>query len=459
MSIRVPRDRLVFPLDILPIPNETSPPAVAENQPVSNKNRMTDISTFPAFAAQLRDFMRRTSATSVEDRTRTASSHLPTGEGSGEGQRQHRNVSQQPDIRETTELQFNQLALSLFALQFTHNAPYHRFCRTRKTALDAVTHWHDIPAMPAAGFKELELTSLAPEQRLHIFHSSGTTTQSPSRHFHSRESLAIYEASLLPWFHAHFPNARSTDFLMLTPPSDAAPHSSLVHMFETLRRDFGSPQSVFTGEVLPDGAWTLNLPQTIATLRDAVTARRPVLLLGTAFNFVHLLDQLAESNQHFSLPPGSSVLETGGYKSRSRVLPKPDLHTLITKLLGVPASHIICEYGMSELSSQAYDRIAGEDGENEPRRATYLPLLGERANISERIFHFPPWARAQIINPETGRAAADGETGLIRIFDLANVYSVMAVQTEDLGVRRGDGFELLGRAALAETRGCSLRSL
>jgi hypothetical protein len=36
------------------------------------------------------------------------------------------------------------------------------------------------------------------------------------------------------------------------------------------------------------------------------------------------------------------------------------------------------------------------------------------------------------------------------------VFSVMAIQTEDLGIRRGDGFELIGRAALAAPRGCSL---
>jgi hypothetical protein len=54
---------------------------------------------------------------------------------------------------------------------------------------------------------------------------------------------------------------------------------------------------------------------------------------------------------------------------------------------------------------------------------------------------------------------ADGETGLIRVFDLANVFSVMAIQTEDLGVRHGDGFELIGRVALAEARGCSLMTV
>jgi hypothetical protein len=102
--------------------------------------------------------------------------------------------------------------------------------------------------------------------------------------------------------------------------------------------------------------------------------------------------------------------------------------------LGISSENIFGEYGMSELSSQAY---AGADG----------------------LFRFPPWARAQMISPATGREAREGEGGLIRVYDLANVWSVMAVQTEDVGVREGDGFRLLGRAAEAEARGCSLMSV
>jgi hypothetical protein len=150
---------------------------------------------------------------------------------------------------------------------------------------------------------------------------------------------------------------------------------------------------------------------------------------------VHLLDFLAEKNLRFQMPENSRVMETGGYKNRSRSLPKSELHALITERLGVPRENIICEYGMSELSSQAYD--------------------SEIQNL-ERQFHFPPWARVQIISPETNREIRNGETGLIRVFDLANVFSVAAIQTEDLAIRRGDGFELIGRAQLAEPRGCSL---
>jgi hypothetical protein len=131
-------------------------------------------------------------------------------------------------------------------------------------------------------------------------------------------------------------------------------------------------------------------------------------------------------------------METGGYKNRSRVLRKSELHGLITAYLGVPPEKILCEYGMSELSSQAYDLD---------------PLTSSSA---ARCFRFPPWARVQMISPETGREVAEGESGLVKVFDLANVFSVLAIQTEDLAVRRGGGFELIGRAELAEPRGCSL---
>jgi hypothetical protein len=354
-------------------------------------------------------------------------------------------------VGNTDEDKFNHLALELFALQFSHNAPYRKFCDSRKVEPQNVKHWSAIPAMPTSGFKELELTCLSPHHRTRVFHSSGTTEQRPSRHFHNDESLSIYEASLAPWFEAHFlPRtgapasgpalAEQCRWLFLTPSPSHAQHSSLVHMFDCVRHKFGCKHSLFTGVALGDGTWDLDLHATLKALRESIAQNQPVMLCGTAFNFVHLLDHLEESGASLRLPNGSRVMETGGYKGRSRTLPKTELHGLITDLLGVPASHIICEYGMSELSSQAYDRVAG------------------KAPADARVFHFPPWARAQMISPETGCEVREGETGLIRIFDLANVFSVMAIQTEDLGVRRGSGFELLGRAAMSEARGCSLMS-
>ena len=360
--------------------------------------------------------------------------------------------------RNISDKEFSKLALELFALQFQHNSAYRKICEARKLTPQIIEHWTQIPAVPTSAFKELELTSLAPAERTAVFHSSGTTEQKPSRHFHCAESLAVYEASLWPWFEqnvlrsadgssASSPATRGRAVrapMFLTPPPAQAPHSSLVHMFEVVREKMGAAEKTFLGQLDANGPWTLDFDAVLANLgnnRQSAIGNRQ-FIFGTAFSFVHLLDFLAEKNLKFTLPPGSRVLETGGYKNRSRTMPKDELHALITERLGVPRENIICEYGMSELSSQAYAGRAA------------LPRSHGRA--AARPYHFPPWARVQIISPETGREVAEGETGLIRIFDLANVFSVAAIQAEDLGVRRGDGFELLGRAQLAEPRGCSL---
>jgi hypothetical protein len=349
---------------------------------------------------------------------------------------------------------FDALALELFALQFKNNSAYRKICEARRLTPQVVEHWTQIPAVPTAAFKELELTSLAAKERTAVFHSSGTTEQKPSRHFHNAESLAVYEASLWNWFgQSFFANSKfkiqNSKLVFLTPPPDLVPHSSLVHMFETVRQRIGrasvpANRPEFLGKLAADGLWTLDFKATLAALGDnsKLKTQNSKLIFGTAFSFVHLLDFLAENNLRFQLPENSRVMETGGYKNRSRSLPKSELHALITERLGIPRKNIICEYGMSELSSQAYD--------------SEIKNSKLKIQNSERQFRFPPWARAQIISPETNREVCDGETGLIRVFDLANVFSVAAIQTEDLGVRRGKGFELIGRAQLAEPRGCSL---
>ncbi len=125
-----------------------------------------------------------------------------------------------------------------------------------------------------------------------------------------------------------------------------------------------APETVFTAEMDGDGAWAIDFDAALAALRSG---ERPKLILGTAFSFVHFLDYLAEKDLRLKLPIGSRVMETGGYKNRSRTMPKAELHSLITNLLGISRENIICEYGMSELSSQAYD-----------------------AGNPERCFHFPP---------------------------------------------------------------------
>jgi hypothetical protein len=206
-------------------------------------------------------------------------------------------------------------------------------------------------------------------------------------------------------------------------------------MFETIATRFGR-WNEFCARVVDDGGWDLELESILRAQQTMREADLPVIICGTAFSFVHLCDALEGHGINLEFPKRSRVFETGGYKGRSRVVNKSELHALISQRLSVPETHIVSEYGMSELSSQAYDRVAGD--------------------CKERIFRFPTWVRATLISPETGKQVSDGDIGLVRIVDLANVGSVLSIQTEDLARRRGDGFQLVGRATEAEARGCSL---
>jgi len=381
--------------------------------------------------------------------------------------------------RRATDAEFNQLALALFRHQFALNQPYRRYCESLGRSPRNVGHWKQIPAVPTTAFKDAELTTLTSKQRTTVFHSSGTTEHRPSRHFHSASTLMLYEAALWPMFQSRtgiLPvGPLATDrqdkqdacptLIILTSTPAEAPHSSLVHMMETVRRRFGAPRSAFVGATaLEDGRALAAVVQSkIQNLESKV------LLLGTAIAFVRLLDAITTAPRRgrgLQLPSNSRVMETGGYKGRTREVPREELHALISAKLGVPHSAIVSEYGMCELSSQFY--AGGEvwspgfsrhgrplvEMAGEPAEAGTPNLARDAA--SSNVFRGPPWTRAHVVDPETGREAREGERGLIRILDLANRASVLAIQTEDVGIRRNDGFELLGRAPQAEARGCSL---
>jgi hypothetical protein len=192
-------------------------------------------------------------------------------------------------------------------------------------------------------------------------------------------------------------------------------------MVSTVVRDLGTEDSEFFAD--PHGLRTGELNRVLAAT-DV-----PVCLLGTSLAYLHWLDELG--TKRFQLPEGSCLMDTGGFKGADRSVSAQDLRARYAETLGIAPAACVNEYGMTELCSQYYDR-------------------------GDFIKRGPPWLRARIVDPETLDAVAEGQTGIIQHFDLANLDSVCAVQTEDLAYARDDGFVLLGRAPGAAPRGCSI---
>jgi len=329
---------------------------------------------------------------------------------------------------------FDALARDLFAFQFEHCTAYGAFCRGRGRTPETIWDWREIPAVPTGAFKEVALHSFPAEREVKQFRTSGTSTSTPGT-LHL-DTLELYEASLLPTFH-HFvlpdlaPQAR-IPIRVLAPSADEAPTSSLSHMFSVVIREFGSEHSGFdvsAGELRGDGL--------CSALEGRAAEGEPTVLCGTAFAFVHLIDELERRRVQYRLPEGSRLMECGGFKGRSREIPRPELYARLEDALGIPIELMLNQYGMTELASQFYDSVLVQP--DELRRK-----LG------------PPWVRVALVDPNSGEAVPSGDTGQIVIFDLANTGSVFAIQTADLGRAIGDGFEVLGREPGAEARGCSI---
>lgn len=330
---------------------------------------------------------------------------------------------------------FDALALRVFQHQVEENAMYGSFVRHRLGSPAAVERWEDIPPVPARAFKEFPLITGNPGNVRLTFRTSGTTGHG-RRGQHHVQDPELYRASLLPTFQRHLiPEDEPISMASLVPPSALAPHSSLGFMVDEVMRRWGAPGS---GHFAHPDAGVL-VPALHRALEGFAGDGKPVLLMGTAFAFVHWMDAMVAKGWRIELPAGSRIMETGGFKGRSREVSREELYGGLEERLGIPTLRMVNEYGMTELLSQFYEPMLVPDDPGPPRRHVA-----------------PPWLRTQILHPEGLQPVPQGEAGLLCHLDLANLDSVACVLTEDLGVATGDGFQLLGRSPGSEPRGCSL---
>jgi len=330
---------------------------------------------------------------------------------------------------------FEELAVDVFRHQFELNSPYRAYCRARGATPENVTTWMGIPAVPADAFKAASLLCGDVSMAAATFRTSGTTAGRGRRGTHHFLDTSLYSHALIAGFRHHLvPEGDRIQILSLIPSARAVPDSSLSFMLSEVIASFGAEGSGFFVE-----ADRIRLEPLLTELRRSVAADRPVLLAGTSFAFVHLVDFLEETGTRIHLAPGSRAMDTGGFKGRSREVGRSELYRSLEDRLGIPCASLINEYGMTEMSSQFYDGVAGMAGGPEER------------------FHVGPgWVRTIAVDPETLEPLPEGRPGILRHFDLANLDSVVALQTSDLGRVTPRGFVLTGRAGGAEARGCSL---
>jgi hypothetical protein len=343
---------------------------------------------------------------------------------------------------------FEALALDIARFQALHNPAFARLCRHRGARLECL---EEVPAVPADAFRLGRVAAHPRASDVARFLTSGTTGGSGC---HSFRSLDTYAELSVRWGRAALLGTRSGPcvVLALAPPFEPERRSSLGYMMQHYMREHDGRglvapalDSVSHGahsfDPLEPGRWLLQSGSVdVLGLRRGVerAAQRgePVLLLATSFALVWLLDVLGGAE--LPLPAGSVVMLTGGFKGRARSVDGAELGLALCRALHVLPSQLIGEYGMTELSSQLYD--SGFHPESD----------------APSVFVEPPWLRVTPVDPRSLEPVGEGEVGLARFTDLANIDSALNVVTQDRVRRVPGGIVLLGRQSGARLRGCSL---
>jgi len=328
--------------------------------------------------------------------------------------------------------EFDDLALRLFDYQLRYDPRYARYCERLGVTRDAFPgSWEAIPAVPAPAFKEATLATFDVCNAALTFETSGTTDGRPGRHY--LETPALYDAALLAGFdRLMLAGGAALRYFNCVPNPHEAPRSSLGYMMKRVAEERGDGK---TGWYLRDGELLFEAFKD--DLHLTIAQSQPVCLAATAFALVHLLDAMEGEGLRVSLPFGSRIMETGGFKGRSRRVSREELYERTCDRFGVNPEAIVAEYGMTELSSQYYDRVPAD------------AVLAQRRKVA------PPWLRARVVGPDR-KTLPNGEVGSLLHIDLANRSSCIAIQTDDLGIQYDDGLLLIGREIDAEPRGCSL---
>lgn len=327
-----------------------------------------------------------------------------------------------------TEEYFTEWALEVSRLQYDCPEGHYRSHVDMMIRLAGHPHpsrwesWRDIVPLPAYYFKRPGSISIPSDLPERVWTSSGTSGQE------SRTPLvttAYYDTVIEREFKMFTPTVDDDAIVVpVIPDSQDWPYSSLAYMFSSVYKP------TYSGLVQVEPS-TRNFTLNYEDIRWALSTagKRQVVLYGTSYGFVKLFDYLKENNFFFSLSESSFMIDTGGFKGFVKPISRGQMVREAITHLGLGQDQCYNEYGMSEMSSQLWSRGS------EPHT-------------------LPPWMRARVVSPLT---LEDAERGLLVLYDLANVYTAMAIQTEDTATITEDGKVVVhGRVQGSEDKGCSL---
>lgn len=302
---------------------------------------------------------------------------------------------------------------------------------------------YNIPFLPIRCFRDFDLyVPHSHEKLFRSFVSSGSTNAVRARHSFSQSRLNDYE---------HYASLGFKNFLIrhdildpliisLIPQLKEWPDSSLSAMITMFQK-----QGLYI-------EWSN--PENFLTILKSIPYKKNVIIFGTTFHHLQLIHSFDTSEKNMQRKIlfqnlNLSIIDTGGTKGKTQDFSLREIKTILTKFYSSDTSgathknlltkkiNFFSEYGMCELSSQAWSLYRNHNG-------TFV--------ANETLMPFA-------IDLKSFEILSTKKTGFLGFIDSLNYESYPAIITEDVGYiisHKNKTFKLLGRSPDATVKGCSL---
>jgi len=331
---------------------------------------------------------------------------------------------------------FNDYCLRMFVLHYQVNAIFREFCDAKNVKPGDISRWQDIPMVYNDVFKTHLVASFPLEKSVMACLTGGTTSLTQrGRIFRDEDGKRLVfsanrmmtEAYLFP----DFTGGKRCRILILAPSPELAPSMGMAIGMDQTRLAFGTPDSMFLL-----GKSGVDVNALIKALRESEASGVPVALIGATSAYVYFFQACRRKKMSFRLPPGSRICDGGGYRGRFGVVTRDDYYAMVQEIIGIPNSHCVNVLGEAETATNLFDDSLRRCVKGLPSKKRTRPV--------------PPWSRVLAMSIDELKPLPDGEVGLLAHWDLANVPTVLAVITDNLGYTTdgGTGCEMVGRAKI-----------
>lgn len=336
---------------------------------------------------------------------------------------------------------FDALALEIFAYQYANNPLYRELADRKGADPGSVTAWTGIPAFPTEAFKGNLVASFPLEDAVMAQITSGSTSEHRGKVFRDELGrglvLAANRVMTGHWLFPDFEAGRRCRLLILAPSPQLAPSMGMAIGMEETRKAFGTDDSKFLL-----GLTGVDVAGLVEGLEQSESTGVPVAIIGSTSAFVFFFRAAEKRGLRFRLPEGSRLCDGGGYRGKFGEMTREGYYAMAETILGVPAHHCVNTLGMAESATNYFD---------DALRGAVTGAGTRAGGSTPRQKVPPPWTRVSAVSVDDLTPLPHGQVGLLRHFDLANLPTILAVQTDNLGVTSPDGgFEILGRAKVVD---------